>query len=1090
VNDTPDMQDWTEPDDDLVPPPPEPPRRRRRFRPLVWAVEIAGTVLGGLLLILALLAFRLGFGPVEVNFLTPMLVAYLNAKADPLTVQIDGTSLSSTAGRSTIDLVGSGMRVYDPAGNEVISIPKLSVSLNLRALVSGRLAASRVAVIGPRLKLVRAKTGEIGVDLGMGTPSAESEPALAEAPPSLQEVWDAFSGAPSQDRSLSYLDLISVLRADIALDDRQSGLVWHVGDAEVDFTRRRDGFDADLATGLGLGEVETHVLGHARYTREGKHLDFSFGWAPVDLSRLGPILPAPYDGTAAALRLPIAGQAQGALGLGDFQLGALHLQLDAGSGALVDPFFAGGRLDVSGITLTADYAPAAQQLKLTRFLLDLGGPSIDLSASVSHVPADARALLSGTLPAPLAVSSAAALRAMPIDRLAAYWPPTMASHTRSWITTNMAAGTIDELRFTANFALDPAGAKPIDAADFSGSMVVKGTSVDYLHGLPRVEGIDATITIQPKRLEFNLASGHVKGLNLSQGTIVMDEFDAPVERATIDLALAGPAQDVMTVLDTKPLQYARALGIDPHQVAGAVDGTLHFRFPLKAQLQLTEIEYAASAKLSGLNVGHAALGRDLTEGNFALTLDKAAVVLDGTAKLDGLAGTVTWKQRLSGSTGPKGEAHVKTVFDEAARKRFNLDLLADYLHGPIGADLVYSEFDDHRSHAAVTLDLAASELEMADLGWRKPAAQPAHGELSVEFADGQVTRITDLSLRGPRLEIKGDLGFGADGRLTEAHLPKFRVGETDTALTLGRKGDAWLLGLRGPVVDLAEPLKRVKYQRAAKPDGAGPMVLLDVQSEQLVLGPERVLRNAQLTATIADRSLAEGTLAAAIGRSGKVDFKLGPIESGGAFSLATDDFGALLHVAAVSDDVVGGKLTLTGHAVREAKGRHFSGRVEGSDYRFVGAPFMVRLLSIASLSSIQTMLNGDGIPFTTLKADLSLYDGKLELSHARAYGGALGVNVDGGFDLDANTLHLDGTLVPAYTLNSALGDVPVLGDLLVGGEGQGVFAANFGLGGQIDTPTITVNPLSPLAPGFLRRLFLFDAPDPASDNKPAKGSGK
>ena len=1090
MNDTPDMQDWTEPDDDLVPPPPEPAPRRRRYRLLVWALEAAGALVGGLLLLLAFLAFRLAFGPVEVNFLTPMLVAYLNAKADPLTVQIDGTSLSWTTGRSTIDLVGSGMRVIDPAGNEVISIPKLSVSLNLRALISGRVAASRVAVIGPRLRLVRARTGEIGVDLGMGTPDAESEPALAEAPPSLQEVWDAFSGTPSRDRSLSYLDLISVLRADITLDDRQSGLVWHVGDAEVDFTRRRDGFDADLAAGLGLGEVETHVLGHARYTREGKHLDFSVGWAPVDVSRLGPILPAPYDGTAAALRLPIAGQAQGAIGLEDFRLGPLHLQLNAGSGALADPFFSGGRLDLSGITLIADYAPTAQQVKLARLLLDLGGPSIDLGATIDHVPADMRALLTGTLPAPLAVNSSIALRAMPIDRLATYWPPSVASHTRSWITTNMAAGTIEELRMAANFALDPAGVRPVAATDFNGSIILKGTSVDYLHGLPRVEGIDATVTIQPKRLDFALTSGHLKGLSLSQGSVAIDEFDAPVERATIDLTLAGPAQDVMTVLDTKPLQYARALGIDPHQVAGTVDGTLHFRFPLKAQLALTEIDYGAAAKLTGLDIGHAALGRDLTEGNLALTLDRAAVTLDGTAKLDGLAGALTWRQRLSGTTGPKGEAHVRTVLDDAARRRFNLDMVADYLHGPVGADLVYSEFDDHRSRAVVALDLAGSELEMPDLGWRKPAAQPAHGEFTAEFVDGHVMRITELSLRGPRLEIKGDIGFGADGRLTEARLPKFRVGETDTALSLGRKGDAWLLGLHGPVVDLAEPLKQMKNQRAAAHQDAGPTVLLDVQSEQLVLGPDRILRNAQLTATIADHSLAEGSLAATLGRSGKVDFKLGPMESGGAFSLATDDFGSLLHVGGVSDDVVGGKLTLTGHAMREEKGRRFSGRVEGSDYRFAGAPFMVRLLSIASLASMQALMNGDGIPFTTLKGDLTLYDGKLDLSHARAYGGALGVNVDGGFDLNAGTLHLDGTLVPAYTLNSALGDVPVLGDLLVGGEGQGIFAANFGMGGQIDAPTITVNPLSPLAPGFLRRLFLFDAPEPARESKPAKDEGK
>ena len=65
-----------------------------------------------------------------------------------------------------------------------------------------------------------------------------------------------------------------------------------------------------------------------------------------------------------------------------------------------------------------------------------------------------------------------------------------------------------------------------------------------------------------------------------------------------------------------------------------------------------------------------------------------------------------------------------------------------------------------------------------------------------------------------------------------------------------------------------------------------------------------------------------------------------------------------------------------------------------------------------------------------------------------------------------------GTVVPAYALNSVLGHIPVLGDLLTGGEkGGGVFAANYSMSGTIDEPKILVNPLSALTPGFLRKVF-------------------
>ena len=1089
-----DMRDWTEPDDDLAPPeppPPEPPpkiRRRRRFRPLVWLLELTGALVGALLLALVLLAVRLEFGPVEVDFLTPLLVAYFNGQTDPLTVQIDRTSLSWRSGRSTVDLIGGDLRIIDPAGGNVVSIPELSVSVNLRALLAGRIAPSRIAIFGPRLKLIRAATGEVGIDLGAASPAAAAnQPALAEPPPSLKELWDAFSGKPSTDRSLSYLDRISIEQADVTVDDRKTGFIWHVGEGGISFTRRADGMDAELIAGLGIGQAQTRLFGHLHYVTEGKKLGFSLGWDAIDPSVLAPTLPAPYDSQAAELRLPISGSARGQVALdpdalGGAAVGPLHLQLAAGPGSLADPFFANGHLDLSQLQIEMDYAPDQHRLSLGKLALDLGGPSLEVTGALDHVPDGPAEMLNGAVAAAMTGSLKLAVHAMPVDKLPGFWPPSLSGHTRTWIQTNMAGGAIDELHMAVEMAVQPGADNAFDVKGFSGAMSIKGTSVDYLHGLPHVEGVDSTVTFQPKGLNFALTAGKLKGLNLTQGTIVIDQFDQPFERATIDLNLSGPAQDVMSVIDNKPLEYAKKLGIDPRGVSGSVDGTLHFRFPLRNSLPLSDIEYGAQAKLSALSVGHAALGRDLSDGSFALTLDSQAVSLDGTAKLDGLPGIITWKQRISSTGGgPRSEAHVKATLDDAARQRFQLDVLPENLHGTVGADLVYSEFADHRSRAAVQLDLAGATMDVADLGWHKDEGPPARGEFTAEFTDGHLTKLADLSLRGPKLEVKGELGFDEQGRMAELRASKFRVGETDGALTVLRptgpgKPD-WQVTLRGPVVDLSEQAKALEKKPAVKHTDPGPTIELDVQSEQIVLGPDRVLRNAKLAGTIADRGLAEGRITAGVGQ-GKLDFKLARAEAGGAFDLEADDFGALLKVAGVSDDVLGGKLSVTGKSVREGAYRHFTGRIEGSDYRYAGAPFMVRLLSLASFVSIQNLLTGDGIPFTNLKADMELYAGKLALNHARAYGWAIGVNIDGTLNLDAGSLDLDGTLVPAYTLNGALGNVPILGDLLVGGEGQGLFAANFRLAGQIDTPTITVNPLSPLAPGFFRKLFLFDAPEP------------
>ena len=69
-------------------------------------------------------------------------------------------------------------------------------------------------------------------------------------------------------------------------------------------------------------------------------------------------------------------------------------------------------------------------------------------------------------------------------------------------------------------------------------------------------------------------------------------------------------------------------------------------------------------------------------------------------------------------------------------------------------------------------------------------------------------------------------------------------------------------------------------------------------------------------------------------------------------------------------------------------------------------------------------------------------------------------------------MDLRGTLVPAYTINSVLGNIPILGTLLTGGEGEGVFALTYRVSGAPDSPTVSVNPLSALAPGFLRSFVV------------------
>jgi hypothetical protein len=108
---------------------------------------------------------------------------------------------------------------------------------------------------------------------------------------------------------------------------------------------------------------------------------------------------------------------------------------------------------------------------------------------------------------------------------------------------------------------------------------------------------------------------------------------------------------------------------------------------------------------------------------------------------------------------------------------------------------------------------------------------------------------------------------------------------------------------------------------------------------------------------------------------------------------------------------------------------------------------------------------------------------QIRVKDARATGITLGITATGTVDTKNETMDLEGTLIPAYLINSALGRLPIVGPLFTGGQkGGGVFAAAFRVKGNVDKPEISTNPLTALAPGFLRNIFrVFDRKDDAGE---------
>jgi hypothetical protein len=123
-----------------------------------------------------------------------------------------------------------------------------------------------------------------------------------------------------------------------------------------------------------------------------------------------------------------------------------------------------------------------------------------------------------------------------------------------------------------------------------------------------------------------------------------------------------------------------------------------------------------------------------------------------------------------------------------------------------------------------------------------------------------------------------------------------------------------------------------------------------------------------------------------------------------------------------------------------------------------------------------------GIEFARMEVQFTRTPGRLTIRDGVVKGSAIGTSFDGSLDYAHDMVHMRGTFVPLYGLNnivnSVVGPVPIIGDLL-GGRNGGLLGVTYEVVGPPNHPEWRVNPFSPLAPGIFKKIFEFPINNPA-----------
>jgi hypothetical protein len=141
------------------------------------------------------------------------------------------------------------------------------------------------------------------------------------------------------------------------------------------------------------------------------------------------------------------------------------------------------------------------------------------------------------------------------------------------------------------------------------------------------------------------------------------------------------------------------------------------------------------------------------------------------------------------------------------------------------------------------------------------------------------------------------------------------------------------------------------------------------------------------------------------------------------------------------------------------------------DFKLKKLPALTKILTLASLQGIADLLSGDGIGFSEFEMNFENKDKLMTINEIYAIGPAISILMEGYIE-KSKLISLKGTLVPATTINKAIGSLPIIGDILVGKKtGEGVFGVSFKIKGPPDDLETTVNPIKTLTPRFITRTL-------------------
>jgi len=702
--------------------------------------------------------------------------------------------------------------------------------------------------------------------------------------------------------------------------------------------------------------------------------------------------------------------------------------------------------------------------RLTVSRMELTGPQISLAVSLdSFQDADGPRLRLGTT-----------LGRMPVRTVVRLWPSFVASGVRSYLTDRLLAGTVaGQLSIDYNKTAFDLMAQHIAPPDPSVRMEfqISDGVLMALPGVTPLRGIESRGFITGRTARLDISQAYVdlpsgRRFSVGESSFFAGENDKHPAPAQIGVRLSGPMDAVAEFLAQESMKPFGGMQLDPSTIKGRVDATIGLQMKLGEGAQQSDTKLRLQANIASLSIDQLIGKERLEQGSLQVNVTPDGLTGTGQGKLFGNNANIELRKGKSGDT----EAVIAFTLDDAGRNKLGLNL-GSGVTGPMSVRLVSAFGVRSSPPAQVELDLTRTALDGVLPGLLKPAGRSGKATFQVETS-GRGTQVDQLTFEAAGgVLARGSMEFDNNGGFKSARFSQFRMSPSDDMrIEADQQRDVLKINVRATNVDAKPFLKTFFADSSGKDITASRDVELDLRSPLVVGHNKQALSGVELKYARQAGALKNFQLQARTARAPVIGVTTRGREGDAVLSITANEGGAFLSFLDIYRRMEGGRLELAARMTPEG----MDGAFRVSNFILRDEPNLRRLVAEGVASRDErgaVKIDLNAASFTRLQANFQRQGTQINVRDGLIYGTQIGIKMEGAVDFERDKINMTGTFVPAYGVNNLFSQVPVFGPLLGGGSNEGLIAVNFRVDGSAATPQLTINPLSVIAPGFLRKLF-------------------